>query len=454
MRARSAAAVWPAEPLPLAATGAATVLPLGAAAVDPERGPGAARRRLLAALVVSLGLHAGLLAARLPGEVQRLAPGKVLSVLLVDAARTGHGAGSQTQRAGAPRHSAPGDAARRTRQPPGGVGEARAAPRAPLPRRTPVAGRYAPAIGPGGAAVPGSAPRSGPTADVPSPAGQPRAPAAVAPHTPRRGAVARVARQPPKAAPPAPARRVPAVRRGASPAARAAGERERTRGLARPGAGARRQAMAGAAPGAAPQARPLEGSGAVSPAAPSPSPASCAARPGERCRPASRRAAAGAAAHRSSASAPQPAPEAPRAPAGRAPRGPEGAPAPRPAGPASGPRPGTGEPAAGAARGRVHGPAGATTTAPRPLAGPGTHPRPRYPYAARLRGEQGRVVLRVEVDAAGAVRAVSIEASSGSRRLDRAALRAVRRWRFAPATAGGRPVPGEVLVPITFRLTE
>lgn len=102
----------------------------------------------------------------------------------------------------------------------------------------------------------------------------------------------------------------------------------------------------------------------------------------------------------------------------------------------------------------MHGPAGATATAPRPLAGPGTHPRPRYPYAARLRGEQGRVVLRVEVDAAGAVRAVSIEASSGSRRLDRAALRAVRRWRFAPATAGGRPVPGEVLVPITFRLTE
>jgi TonB family protein len=41
---------------------------------------------------------------------------------------------------------------------------------------------------------------------------------------------------------------------------------------------------------------------------------------------------------------------------------------------------------------------------------------------------------------------------SGARELDRAAVEAVRRWRFAPATRGGQPVEGSVQVPITFNL--
>jgi protein TonB len=47
---------------------------------------------------------------------------------------------------------------------------------------------------------------------------------------------------------------------------------------------------------------------------------------------------------------------------------------------------------------------------------------------------------------------VEIRTSSGVERLDRAALDAVRRWRFVPARQGDTPVDAWVLVPIRFSL--
>jgi len=47
---------------------------------------------------------------------------------------------------------------------------------------------------------------------------------------------------------------------------------------------------------------------------------------------------------------------------------------------------------------------------------------------------------------------VTVAASSQSRDLDRAALDAVRRWRFRPAQRDGQPVAGTVVVPIEFKL--
>ena len=41
---------------------------------------------------------------------------------------------------------------------------------------------------------------------------------------------------------------------------------------------------------------------------------------------------------------------------------------------------------------------------------------------------------------------------SGSRLLDQEAMRAVRGWKFRPATQNGRPAAGWVIVPIDFRL--
>ncbi|WP_025323815.1 TonB family protein [Deferrisoma camini] len=77
---------------------------------------------------------------------------------------------------------------------------------------------------------------------------------------------------------------------------------------------------------------------------------------------------------------------------------------------------------------------------------------PPYPRLARRRGWQGVVRLRVRVSPDGRVLDASVEQSSGYRVLDRAALEAVRGWRFRPAVRGGEPVASEVVVPVRFSL--
>jgi protein TonB len=86
--------------------------------------------------------------------------------------------------------------------------------------------------------------------------------------------------------------------------------------------------------------------------------------------------------------------------------------------------------------------------------GSSDNPAPRYPSAARRRGIQGIVTLAVRVAASGLPVAVEVAASSGSTLLDEAALEAVRRWRFQPATAAGRPVEASLAVPVEFRLVD
>jgi protein TonB len=81
------------------------------------------------------------------------------------------------------------------------------------------------------------------------------------------------------------------------------------------------------------------------------------------------------------------------------------------------------------------------------------NPAPVYPPAARRLREQGRVLLLVDVAPDGVPRQVNLATSSGSPRLDEAALDAVRRWRFVPARKGTTAVPAQVLVPIVFGLT-
>ncbi len=83
---------------------------------------------------------------------------------------------------------------------------------------------------------------------------------------------------------------------------------------------------------------------------------------------------------------------------------------------------------------------------------PLTSPAPEYPAAARRAGEQGTVVLEVEVGPDGQPDEVSIASRSGSRELDGAALRAVRDWSFEPAIHNGKAVASSVRVPVDFRL--
>jgi TonB family protein len=79
-------------------------------------------------------------------------------------------------------------------------------------------------------------------------------------------------------------------------------------------------------------------------------------------------------------------------------------------------------------------------------------PQPAYPEASRARGEQGEVLLKVEVLANGRVGRTEVEKSSGHALLDDTALKTVSRWRFKPARKGRDNVVCWVSVPVKFRL--
>lgn len=151
------------------------------------------------------------------------------------------------------------------------------------------------------------------------------------------------------------------------------------------------------------------------------------------------------------------APEAPVAPAPRPPPpGPavETAPAaPAPAAATSTPSPAPAASAASSASAASAASAsGPATSAPRFDAAYLANPPPAYPMISRRLGEEGRVLLRVHVEADGRPSSVELRDSSGSGRLDDAALRAVRGWRFVPARRGEQAVAAWVLVPINFTL--
>lgn len=77
---------------------------------------------------------------------------------------------------------------------------------------------------------------------------------------------------------------------------------------------------------------------------------------------------------------------------------------------------------------------------------------PAYPPLSRRLGETGKVVLRVELDATGRVSAAQVLTSSGSSRLDAAALAAVKAWRCQPAQREGEAVPAVAMQPFKFTL--
>ncbi len=81
-----------------------------------------------------------------------------------------------------------------------------------------------------------------------------------------------------------------------------------------------------------------------------------------------------------------------------------------------------------------------------------SNPPPAYPARELSRSREGLVVLSVRVTPEGRAEAVSVHRSSGVAAFDREALRAVRGWRFLPATRAGRPVTGTVTVPVRFVL--
>lgn len=80
------------------------------------------------------------------------------------------------------------------------------------------------------------------------------------------------------------------------------------------------------------------------------------------------------------------------------------------------------------------------------------NPAPVYPPESRRRREQGRVLFEVYVQVDGSVGEIRLKQSSGSQRLDDAALDAVKRWRYVPARRGGEPIPYWYAQPVDFVL--
>ena len=69
-------------------------------------------------------------------------------------------------------------------------------------------------------------------------------------------------------------------------------------------------------------------------------------------------------------------------------------------------------------------------------------------------GEEGTARVRLRYDAYGVVQEASIAQSSGSPRLDRAALASARQARIRPGTRYGVPQAGVVVLPVRFVLQD
>lgn len=83
-----------------------------------------------------------------------------------------------------------------------------------------------------------------------------------------------------------------------------------------------------------------------------------------------------------------------------------------------------------------------------------THTIPPYPPVSRRLGEDGAVLLALEVGADGRVQNATVMDSSGHHRLDEAAVAWVKtHWRYHPATRDGHAIAARTTVRIVFNLS-
>jgi len=91
-------------------------------------------------------------------------------------------------------------------------------------------------------------------------------------------------------------------------------------------------------------------------------------------------------------------------------------------------------------------------TPPTQAGGYASTPHPSYPPLSVEMGEEGTVRLRAQIDAEGRPSDVTVAKGSGFPRLDRAAVTAVKGWRFNPARRGGEPIPFTYTFSVDFTL--
>jgi protein TonB len=79
-----------------------------------------------------------------------------------------------------------------------------------------------------------------------------------------------------------------------------------------------------------------------------------------------------------------------------------------------------------------------------------TRVSPEYPALAQAAQIEGMVILEATVDDAGRVESVKVLRSGGL--LDKAAIAAVKQWRYSPLSLNGRPTPFVLTVTVQFHL--
>ena len=79
-----------------------------------------------------------------------------------------------------------------------------------------------------------------------------------------------------------------------------------------------------------------------------------------------------------------------------------------------------------------------------------TKPQPEYPPVAKQLKIQGRIELEVFVDAAGLVDNVKV--LTGNPALTGTAVNTLKRWRFEPILADGKPVRAVAILSFSFKL--
>jgi protein TonB len=97
---------------------------------------------------------------------------------------------------------------------------------------------------------------------------------------------------------------------------------------------------------------------------------------------------------------------------------------------------------------------GAPITPPRHDANPLNNPAPAYPTISRRLKEEGIVILELLILPDGKVGEVRVKKSSGFERLDKTAMKAVKRWRYLPAKRGDEPISYWYLQPLEFSLNQ
>jgi len=77
---------------------------------------------------------------------------------------------------------------------------------------------------------------------------------------------------------------------------------------------------------------------------------------------------------------------------------------------------------------------------------------PIYPEVARKLGYEGLVVILATVGTDGRCQKAEVKESSNYEILDQSALNAIKEWTFIPAKKNGKPIEGQIEIPVRFKL--